>query len=276
MIDEWSFFSLAKSFRFRFELDAIENIEPWGEPGRASLSWFGLTSGRYWIDTPLGEVMAYTPEIRKLWNFPFPYVDYQIARLFEDLQEHLPAMLEPVPEDIAIFASDRSWLERLALWIDSECGESEGLRRWDLNEAAMAWWWQRELDTAYLSHGPRISIWRTNDDVHFRWTTRTNEDRGVPVFAVPAGDVTISLSTFQTAAFGFCEEVLSMMSSRVNDIQSKGWDRADCILNVTALVAEQQAREELFKQVKVQGAETNWPEVRTHLGLLKFALAGDS
>jgi hypothetical protein len=71
-----------------------------------SLHWSGLTSGRYWIETPHGEVLRYTPEIRKLWNFPFVYVDYQVARLFEDVQEHLPAVLEPVPEDIATFASD--------------------------------------------------------------------------------------------------------------------------------------------------------------------------
>jgi hypothetical protein len=87
-------------FRFRFELDAISDIQPWGEPGCENLHWFGLTSGRYWIETPLGEVLRYTPEIMKLWNLPFNYVDYQVARLFEDLQEHptFPPEADALPE----------------------------------------------------------------------------------------------------------------------------------------------------------------------------------
>src|SRR5882757_6704978 len=81
--------------------------------------------------------------------------------------------------------SSRAWLEQLSLWIDEECSEAEGRQRWNLYEAAMSWWWQRELDTAHLSHGPGISMWRTRDEVYFRWTTKENEDRGVPVFTVP-------------------------------------------------------------------------------------------
>jgi hypothetical protein len=268
----WGALFVFERFRFRFELDAVSDIQPWGEPGKYSLHWFGLTSGRYWIETPLGEVLRYTPEIRKLWNFPFLYVDYQVARMFEDLQEHLPAALEPVPEDIATFATSRSWLEQLSLWIDEECSEAEGRQRWNLYEAAMSWWWQRELDTAHLSHGPRISMWRTRDEVHFRWTTRENEDRGVPVFVVPTGDFTMDLATFQSAAVSFCNDVLSAMQSRIEDIQDKGWSRGDCALDLSGLAAEQKHREEIFRQVSGQVWETNWPEVRTQLCALKSRL----
>jgi hypothetical protein len=264
---------VAERFRFRFELDAVSDIQPWGEPGKASLHWFGLTSGRYWIETPHGEVLRYTPEIRKLWNFPFVYVDYQVARLFEDVQEHLPAVLEPVPEDIATFASDPAWLGRLALWIDEECNEAEGRRRWDMYEAAMSWWWQRELDTAYLSHGPRISIWRMDDEVHFRWTTQGNEDRGVPVFVEPTGEFTMSLTTFQSAAIGVCDEVLSAMRSRIADLRNAGWNRTDCAVDLNGLVADQEQREEIFAQLGDQISETNWAEVRTQLRDLKSRVA---
>jgi hypothetical protein len=265
---------MAERFRFRFELDAISDIQPWGEPGKASLHWFGLTSGRYWIETPRGEVLRYTPEIRKLWNFPFVYVDYQVARLFEDVQEHLPAELEPVPEDIATLASDPAWLERLARWIDEECSKEEGRRRWDLYEAAMSWWWQRDLDTAYLSHGPRISIWRVDDEVHFRWTTTENEDRGVPVFVKPTGEFTMRWTTFQSAAIGFCdEEVLSAMRGRIADLRNAGWNRTDCAVDLNGLVADQEQREEIFAQLGNQIPETNWAEVRAQLRDLKSRVA---
>jgi uncharacterized protein DUF5984 len=61
--------------RFCFELDAVEDIGPWGEGEDRKLHWFGLTSGRYWISTPLGEALRYTDEQVKLWDLPSPHVD---------------------------------------------------------------------------------------------------------------------------------------------------------------------------------------------------------
>jgi hypothetical protein len=264
---------VAETLRFGFELDAVNDIQPWGEPGKASLHWFGLTSGRYWIETPLGELLRYTPEIRELWNSPFLYVDYQVARLFEDLQEHLPAALEPVPHDVATIATSRAWVERLQVWIDEECGEAEGQQRWALYEAAMSWWWQRQIDTTYLNRGPRISIWRTDDQVHFRWTTPENEDRGIAVYIAPSGEFTMNLSTFRSAAFDFCGDVLSAMRGRTDAIRKRGWSRADCTVDVAGLVAEQNHRESMFMQLRGQVTETNWSEVRHQLRALTVRVA---
>src|SRR5476651_989771 len=87
--------------RFCFALDAVEDIGPWGEGEDRKLHWFGLTSGRYWISTPLGEALRYTDEEVRRCGLASPYVDYQVSRLFEDLQSILPEVLEPVPSDIA-------------------------------------------------------------------------------------------------------------------------------------------------------------------------------
>ena len=48
--------------RFCFDLDAVEHIVPWGEPGGQRLHWFGLTSGTYWIETNAGDALTYTAE----------------------------------------------------------------------------------------------------------------------------------------------------------------------------------------------------------------------
>ena len=49
---------MAENFRSRFEFDPVRGIEPWGtvgdDSGPKSLSWFGLTSGHYWSETPAG------------------------------------------------------------------------------------------------------------------------------------------------------------------------------------------------------------------------------
>jgi len=58
--------------RFCFELDAVEDIGPLGEGEDRKLHWFGLTSGCYWISTPLDEVLRYTDEQVKIWDLPSP------------------------------------------------------------------------------------------------------------------------------------------------------------------------------------------------------------
>jgi hypothetical protein len=257
--------NLNGGLRFRFELDTVTDIQAWGEPDQRSLHWFGLTSGRYWIDTPVGEVLRYTAEVRKLWNYPFLYVDYPIARLFEDLQEHLPAISEPVPNEIAHTVSNPKWLKRVARWREGDGDKSEIEERWDLYDAAVGWWHEREIDTAYLSHGPWLSIWCTGEGIHFRWSTQSNDYRGVAVFQVPKGYFEISLSDFRVAAYGFCEEVLLVMKERTQLIRHDGWKRTDCAVDVAALVAEQQRREDSFANVRRRLSVTDWNRVRTAL-----------
>jgi hypothetical protein len=256
------------ALRFRFELDSTPDIQAWGEQGQMELHWFGLTSGRFWIETPVGEVLRYTAAIQELWSFPFDYVDYQVARLFEDLQSCISAALEPVPEDIGLIVSDPVWLEKLNRWIEEEIDEAELDQRWDLYESAVSWWQHRMFDTLYLKHGPLFSIWRINDVVHFRWVTGNNEADGVSVFLIPTGEITVSIEDFKAAAFGFCEEVLLSMSERVRQIQMVGWNRTDCSVDVDVLVSEQRKREDKFHALKNHVLATDWNYIRTQLALL--------
>lgn len=255
-------------FRFRFEMDEISAVEPWGEPSQRNLHWFGLTSGRYWMETPVGEPLRFTAEIQETWGAPCLHVDYYVARLFEDLEEVLPAVLEPVPPDIAQVVTDREWAARAARWVEQDCDEAEGKRRWALYERALAWWWDRGFDTGYLRFGPRFSIWRTGDRVHFRWATRNNEDQGVRVFADPEGECMIDAREFEASAHEFCREVLRTMRRRVEQIEAEGWTRTDCMVDVPALIAEQNSREANFERVIRQEHQTDWNRVRVNLGEL--------
>jgi len=258
----------ADKFGFCFELDSLDQVEPWGEPGQGRLHWFGLTSGRYWINTHWGQVLRYTTDFLKLSSYPSCYAEYQVARLFEDLQQCLPSVLEPVPEDIAAVVSIPGWTEHLSPWSAEECESAERERRWELYESAMGWWDRREIDTAYLRFGPRFQFWRVGETVCFRWTTENNSDQGAPVFLVPNGKIELSADEFRQAAFGFCEAVLSAMSSRVHQIRLEGWSRSDCELDVDALVSEHRSRERRFGEMRRQVSITDWAKVRTHLNLL--------
>jgi hypothetical protein len=67
--------------KFCFEFDPVINVDAWGESGRAKLHWFGLTSGRYWIETPVGEVLRYTQT--RFLPFTVGRVAMWIIRLLE-------------------------------------------------------------------------------------------------------------------------------------------------------------------------------------------------
>ena len=88
---------------FNFQLRSLEQVLPWQSQGQSYLHWFGLTDGWYWLH--LGEVehFRYTDAIMAVWRETtddvavLPYVDYQVVRLWEDIQEILPHILEPIP-----------------------------------------------------------------------------------------------------------------------------------------------------------------------------------
>jgi hypothetical protein len=245
------------SLRFCFELDAVEDIEPWGQGEDRKLHWFGLTSGRYWVSTPLGEALRYTEEQLKLWALPSPYVDYQVARIFEDLQYVLPQVLEPVPPDIAAIVSDDSWFARAENWIEGSGNEAE---RSDLCYEATEWYLERKLDSSYLVNGPVFHFWRVNDEVLVRWAPTGENWNGI--WLTPQGKFTVSAGEFKSAVYEFLHGVLAAMQDRVDSIQAKGWDRPDCKLDIAQLVQEQVQRSAWVRELEERLHETDWDVVR--------------
>jgi hypothetical protein len=69
---------------FEFELDRVEDIQPWGKPGDLSLSWFALTCGRFRINVGDQILFRYTDEIQRHWGMQTPDADYQIAAFTSD------------------------------------------------------------------------------------------------------------------------------------------------------------------------------------------------
>ena len=240
------------SFRFRFALDAVEDIEPWGEGEDRKLHWFGLTSGRYWASTPLGEALRYTGEEVKHWELPSPYVDYQVARIFEDLQSVLPQALEPVPPDIAATVSDDLWLARAEKWIEGSGTEDE---RRGLCYEAMQWYSDRALDMMYLVNGPIFHFWRVEDNVSVCWQPTGKNWNGV--WLTPQGKFAVSAGEFKSAVYGFLHDVLAAMQDRVDSIQARGWHRADCKLDIAQLVKEQGQRTAWVEELEERRQETD-------------------
>lgn len=245
---------------FCFELDRAEDIPPWGEGEDSKLHWFGLTSGRYWISTPLGDALRYTEETNIHWGSCSPYVDYQVARIFEDLQFTLPHALEPVPSEIAAVVSDSAWFDRADRWIDGVDDGDERAKRRGLCCDAMDWYQDRSLDNMHLTNGPMFHFWRVGDTVSIRWEP-TGKDPDV-VWSIPQGQFSVGVQEFESAAYDFFDGLLGAMQERIANIELDGWHRSDCRLDIPLLVKEQQLRTDAVKRLRERRPATDWDSVR--------------
>jgi len=261
----------ANILRFNFELESIDDIAPWGKGDDRKLHWFGLTSGRYWISTPLGEALRYTDEQMREWGGGSPYVDYQIARIFEDLQCVLPSALEPVPAEIAALISDGGWMESIEQQLNSLDESDEGKKLYETFWDATDWYGQRSIDTAYLVDGPNFYFWRIEDEVHFRW--RIHGEGAKRRWCLPQGQFTVSAEQFESAAYCFFEEVLAKTQERVERIATTGWHRTDCELDVPLLVSEQRQRSGWIGDLRKRRSKTDWDAVRELVNRLSTELS---
>ena len=104
-----------------FTLAPIEEIVPWGEPGSYSLHWFGLTYGEYWIQAGEAALFEYSDHARNAGINR--YCDYQVVRLYEDLLDMLPYILEPVPEPLVPYICGeraKAWQNAYDAWRDRD------------------------------------------------------------------------------------------------------------------------------------------------------------
>lgn len=242
--------------RFRFRLTPVAEISPWG-PDRC-LHWFGLTDGRYWIEIDDLELLRYAPGTVRGWRDgpadSNPYVDYYTARFWEDLLELLPAVLEPVPDDLAEFMSSDpdDWASR-----DEERAE-----------AAIEWYDDHVLDMGYIRCPPFIRCWRRASGGRDRTTVAWRHQRGEIEFTAPlTGQVTLSAGAFAGAIEQLDRELLSAMGERVAELEQSG-PPPGVHIDMRQLRAEHKDRTAWLQRRRTQMPATDWAAVRTGAGIL--------
>jgi hypothetical protein len=165
---------------FNFELTDTKDVVPWGTPGNFSLSWFGLTDGRYWIDAGGATLFEYSEHARKAGACRF--CDYHVIRLLEDILDMLPAVMEPVPHQFVKFIageSGRIWRRKYEEWSEKNCELLNDGDFWRIRESVEKLFYGRLLDTGYLSPSARILMWSDDEFVHLEWdnSEKLIEDR---------------------------------------------------------------------------------------------------
>jgi len=246
-----------------FELTPVEKVLPWGSPGNHSLTWFGLTEGRYWINAGVDTLFEYSERVRH--NDADRYCDYYVGRIFEDVMNMLPAVLEAVPHDLRRYVSGnfgREWTKAYELWSEQNLDEGAGGEAWDMGDRAASLLRDRVLDTGYLSPPASMLMWSDETDVHIEWNNRDKFIDGVLAWSAIGGSFRLPREKFVTEVEAFHTRLFEQMTSRVDQVAA-GALNPDIQIDLPGLIAENERRQGAFAQALGQKGATPWDEIRS-------------
>jgi Family of unknown function (DUF5984) len=265
---------------FEFGLRPLKEVTPWGQPPNLRLSWFGLTDGFYRLKVGSAYLLNYSEDYVKhcIENFSGfdqgSFVDYPVVRLWEDILDILPNVLEPIPEELCVFlemndADWSSWRNTAVDWeeaqIESGCDEDNAFR---IFEMAVELRGSRYLSSAYLRNSPRIWIWSTDSTVNISWDNQDIVDEGINVWSAIRGNHSLSRAEFLDEVRSFHEKLFFEMGQRVEAICNH-WDYPEIQVDTEYLKYEQNDRAAwLDHALRKTPTFNNWDEVRSAINLI--------
>lgn len=257
-----------------FTLAPLEKIIPWGQPGSYCLHWFGLTFGEYWIQAGEATLFEYSDHARAAGAER--YCTYQVVRLYEDLMDMLPYILEPVPDALVPYISGdgagilrsahEAWCERA-----DDVPDEDGL--FDFADVAVMWVGKRRLDSSYLAPSANIAIWSDEEHVHIEWDNRDRQLGGSPAWSASLGSYRVSQSEFIEEMKSFHVRLMEQMAARIEQVAS-GQLRSEIQIDLAALAREHEQRTcSLDAALKIVPA-TDWQQVERAVGEILVARNG--
>jgi hypothetical protein len=233
----------------------VADIQPWGRE-RPSLHWFALTDGWYWIEVGGHELLRYSDRTLQKWaeeggvEKASSYVDYYVVRLWEDVLEMLPEIMEPVPEDLVGFVA-----EDLLDWTSRENTPQA--------EEAGLWHASRSMHMGPLQNAPHLRWWRTiidgDDVVTVSWKHRPDHEIE---FAGPlTGLTTVPTSSFVAAVTDFDRTLLAAMDQRICLLEAAG-SPPGVELDLRHLRHEHEERSARLQRALTRECSTDWDIIR--------------
>ncbi len=247
---------------FEFELMPLDDIQPWETPGTGEkcLSWFGLSYGYYRIRVGSEYLLNYDNRVDiTIGGRPPPkrtrtWVDYQIARFWDDVLSMLPSVMASAPAEIStLLERDRdeiaSYRRRIDRW-EEKGGEdqAENNYRQGLADIALDWFHLFTLDSGYLRPLSEIWLWSGDDTVNIAWDNRGLEIRGQPAWSAQRGTYRVTRSEYLAAVSSFSERFLTEMEERVATVCNH-WNRPDVAIDRKQLASGQQRSVEWAQQM---------------------------
>ena len=154
-----------------FELTPVAEIEPWGCAPDLSLHWFGLSYGSYHLEAGRSLLLEYA----SAEGWP-RFVNYQLARLHEDLIAMLPDVIDEVPSEVVrhfLNGSLGATVRHLRqVWIARDGVQDSHL------DTAVEVLGARALDTGYLNPSAGIWVWSMDAKTVIEWDNRRSAPSG--------------------------------------------------------------------------------------------------
>jgi hypothetical protein len=202
---------------FEFELANVELIQPWGEPGSQSLSWFALTDGTFHMNVGDQVLFQYSGELLSLWGTSQRDVDYQIASLARDVLGSIAPGTARLPPFFERLASDWDLLTQLYAYVPPQ-----GTTPIDDDVRYNAWRWLAERSpwTSYFVAHPEFQFVRIGDHVHIHWDNCNRMIKERPAWSAQCGMFVLPLQEFLDEARNFADRLLQVMEKRIQGIEA--------------------------------------------------------
>jgi hypothetical protein len=274
---------------------------------RPSIHWFGLTDGWYWLQmNENDEFFRYSTDLLTHWQErypaeptsapwqksyptafpPLPYADYYVVRLWEDILELLPLILEPLPPKFAHMLETEEqvsrWQKRVKQWEkaigiedkgeeeeqtedyeDGDDMDEDDMEVWETYLQATMWWYGRELSAFPLTAPPRLWFWNDGRYIHGFWDNSQLCIKNIPAWETQRGQIQLLYVRFLDEVASFHTRLFRAMEERIQEAK-RSWPRPDVYLDLDKLEKAQQVRSPWLAQALERAASratTDWNAV---------------
>jgi hypothetical protein len=184
------------------------------------------------------------------------------VRLWEDILDMLPSVLEPLPSELFNFFEKEKnawfrWESEALNWVDNQPDEDDALETF---EFAVSWQSARRLDAAYLQNSPKIWIWSTEESVIISWDNTDIVLEGIQVWSATQGHYCIKRDEFLNEVRAFHDKLMSEMAARVGSVCDR-WCRTEIRVDTQHLRYEQQDRKTWLGHALKKLPSTHWEDV---------------
>ncbi len=282
---------------------SLSEVTPWVYQGQRYLNWFGLTEGLYWLRVnESDEIFRYSPELLAYWQEEYPgerallpYADYYVVRLWEDLLDILPRILEPLPPTFAHMLETEEqvdqWLERVEQWQtlfeaneekegeeeeeETEEEEKAGREMWDTYMQATGWWDDRRLNTMPVIAGPHLWFWNNGQHIHACWDNRQQCIDNIAAWTAQKGLIQLTRAQFLDEVQAFHARLFAEMANRIQEMKETYQpERTDRAREPAAFAAARAGAKKLYAPRPEKDADPEkrfWPhpDVAVHLTRLE-------
>jgi len=212
-----------------------------------------LSDGSYHLEAGTSRLLEYASVLGRP-----RFVEYQLARLHEDLISMLPYVREDVPSAIARQFRNNSLGATVQHLRQAGDGRGEEDAPLDIALEALA---ARGLDTAYLSPSSGIWIWSIDGKTIIEWDNRDRLYEGKAVWTAQIGRFELSAEEFLHELRSFDRRLMEAMELRVRTAIAS-WARPDVRVDFNRLEAEQVERSTWMASAIQHGPiETDWAAV---------------